>query len=166
MPAPVRLTLDAATRTAVAARYAATRAAAERTRCQMVLLAADGRTCPQIAAVVRTSPDTVRRVLHRFAAEGLAGVATKARTGRPRVVTPAWEAALRRVIDLAPRAVGVPSAVWTTELLAAYLAEATGLRVSLETVRVHLHRLEYVCKRPTWTLKRKATEQPEWAKNA
>lgn len=60
----------------------------------------------------------------------------------------------------------MPSARWTTELLAAYSAAATGPRVSLETVRVHLHRLESVCKRPTWTRKRQATEQPDWAKTA
>ena len=47
-----------------------------------------------------------------------------------------------------------------------YLAERTGYRVGSETVRKRLHRADYVCKRPTWTLKRKAEEQPEWAKNA
>lgn len=70
----LRLTVDEAPRAAVAARAAATRAAAERTRCQMVLLAA----------------------------EGLGGLATKPRSGRPRVVTPAWEAELRRVVDRSP----------------------------------------------------------------
>jgi len=49
--------------------------------------------------------------------------------------------------------------------LAVYLAERTGHRFHLETVRRHLHAAGYVCKRPTWTLKRKAEEQPEWAKN-
>jgi transposase len=50
-------------------------------------------------------------------------------------------------------------------LLAAYLGTVTGQRTSIETVRVHLHKAGYVCKRPTWTLQRKAEEQPEWAKN-
>lgn len=166
MVAPVRLEADASTRAAVAAHFETTRNADERLRCQMLLLAFEGHTIAQIGPVVRRSRETVRRVLHRFAAEGLAGVATKARPGRPWVVTPAWQAELQRVIDRSPREVGVSSAIWTTALLAAYLAEATGQRVSLETVRVHLHRAGYVCKRPTWTLKRKATEQPEWAKNA
>jgi hypothetical protein len=42
----------------------------------------------------------------------------------------------------------------------------TGQRASIETVRTHLHQAGYVCKRPTWTLRRKAAEQPAWAKNA
>ena len=166
MVAPVRLEADEEMRAAVAARFERTRDADERLRCQMVLFALEGHTIPQIGPVVRRSRETVRRVLHRFAAEGLAGLATKTRPGRPWVVTPAWEAELRRVIDLSPRDVGVPSAIWTTALLATYLGATTGPRASLETVRVHLHRLGYVCKRPTWTLKRKATEQPDWAKNA
>ena len=47
----------------------------------------------------------------------------------------------------------------------AYLAGATGHRAHLETVRRHLHQAGYVCKRPGWTLKRKAEEEPEWAGN-
>src|SRR2546423_831004 len=38
--------------------------------------------------------------------------------------------------------------VWTTRLLADYLARVTGHRTGIEAVRVHLHRLGYVCKRP------------------
>ena len=55
--------------------------------------------------------------------------------------------------------VGVDSANWTTGLLASYLAEQTGMAVYDETVRIALHAHDYVCKRPTWTLKRKAEEQ-------
>jgi transposase len=73
---------------------------------------------------------------------------------------------LRRVIEVDPHTVGVDSANWTTRLLAAYLGTVTGQRTSIQTVRVHLHQAGYVCKRPTWTLQRKAEEQPEWAKNA
>ena len=77
-----------------------------------------------------------------------------------------WEAEVRRVIELDPHTVGVDSANGTTPLLAAYLARVTGQRTGIETVRVHLHKAGYVCKRPTWTLQCKAAEQPEWAKNA
>jgi transposase len=69
------------------------------------------------------------------------------------------------VVELDPRAVGVARAVWTTRWLADYLAEATHHRASIETVRLALHRAGFVCKRPTWTLKRKAEEPAAWAKN-
>ncbi len=163
MVAPLRVHLDEATRAAVAAAYERTRGAVERTNCQMVLLADEGRTASEIAPLVRRSPDQVRRVLKRFGTESVAGLAPRKAPGRPVQVPPTWLAELGRVIDLDPRSVGVPSAVWTTRLLATYLAGVTGHRTGIETVREHLHRLGYVCKRPTWVLKRKATEQPDWA---
>jgi transposase len=132
----------------------------------MVLLAAEGRTAPQIAPLVRRSTATVERVLHRYGEEGADGVPHRCRPGRPPDVPAAWEAELRRVIERDPHTVGVDSANWTTQLLADYLARVTGHRTGIETVRVHLHKAGYVCKRPTWTLQCKAEEQPEWAKNA
>lgn len=166
MPAPLRVPLTDADRAAVAARYEQTRSVVERTNCQVVLLADEGRTAPAIAPLVRRGPEQVRRVLQRFRAHGLSGLAPRKRPGRPVQVTAAWRAELERVIELAPPTVGVDSAVWTTRLLADYLGRVTGHRTGIETVRVHLHRLGYVCKRPTWSLKRKATEQAGWAKNA
>ena len=166
MPAALRLHLTDNERAAVARRFETTRDAETRLRYQMVLLAADGRTAPQIAPLVRRSPATVARVLHRYREEGADGVPHRCRPGRPPAVPPAGEAALRRVIERDPHTVGVDSANWTTQLLAAYWAQTTGHRTGSETVRVHLHQAGYVCKRPTWTLQRTAEEQPEGAKNA
>jgi len=81
-------------------------------------------------------------------------------------VTAGWEAELLRVIELDPHEVGQETANWTTGLLAVYLGEKTGIKVSLETVRTLLHALGYVCKRPTWTLKRKAEAQADFVGNA
>jgi transposase len=165
MLARARLRLDQGTREAVAARYEQARGAVERTHCHIVLLADEGRTITEIAWLVRRGREQVRKVLRRFQGEGLAGLAPRPRTGRPLGVTPAWLAELQRVIDLDPHAVGVDSAVWTTRLLADYLARTTGHRTGIETVRQHLHRAGYVCKRPTWSLRRKATELAGWVKN-
>jgi transposase len=166
MPAAVRITMTDEERAAVEQRFEGTRDAETRLRYQMVLLAADGVTAPQIAPLVRRSVDTVQRVLRRYRENGLDGVPYRPRPGRPVEVPPAWEAELRRVIAADPHTVGVKSANWTTQLLADYLAQATGHRTGIETVRVHLHAADYVCKRPTWTLQRKAEEQADWAKNA
>jgi transposase len=71
-----------------------------------------------------------------------------------------------RVIELDPHQVGQETANWTTEVLADYLGQQTGVTVSLETVRVYLHAHGYVCKRPTWTLRRKAEEKADYVGNA
>jgi transposase len=166
MPATIRLPVSEEEEARLARYYDETDHAETRTRAQMVLLAAEGQTAPQIAPLVRRSVDTVQRVLRRYQREGLAGLPHRPRPGRPAAVPVAWQAELRRVIDLDPRRVGVPSATWTTRLLADYLARTIGHRTGIETVRRQLHQAGYVCKRPTWTLRRKAAEQPEWAKNA
>ena len=166
MPAPLRVRLEQEVREAVAERYEGAHTPIERTNCHVVLLADEGRTVTEIAWLVRRGRDQVRKILHRFRREGLAGLAPRQHTGRPLGVTPAWQAELRRVIDLDPHTVGVDSAVWTTRLLADYLADVTGHRTGIEAVREHLHRAGYVCKRPTWSLKRKSTDQAGWVKNA
>ena len=86
--------------------------------------------------------------------------------GRERTITPVWEAELLRVIELDPHEVGQETANWTTEVLANYLGRHTEVTVSLETVRVYLHAHGYVCKRPTWTLRRKAEEKVDYVGNA
>jgi len=47
--------------------------------------------------------------------------------------------------------VGQDTANWTTERLAQYLGQQTGMVVTEETVRLYLHAHDSVCKRPTWT---------------
>ena len=166
MAQPLRVRLNDQQRVEVERRYTAARDAETRTRYQMILLAADGKAAPQIGWLVRRSQDTVCRVLRRFLQDGLDAVPRRQSPGRPIGVPATWEAELRRVIDLEPRSVGVPSAVWTTRLLSDYLEKLTGHHAAIETVRIHLRRAGYVCKRPTWSLKRKSTEQAGWVKNA
>lgn len=166
---PKRLTippLDEGTLTELRARYDATDDAELRLRYQMLLLAHQGRSVADIAAITFRSRDTVERVLTRFAEGGLEAVPRRYAPGSTPTITPAWTAELLRVIELDPHVVGVDSANWTTGLLATYLAERTGIVVSDETVRTTLHAHDYVCKRPTWTLKRKAAEQPGYVGNA
>ena len=137
-----------------------------RLRSQIVLLAHQGRAVAEIAAIVFRSRDTVERVLKRFRQGGVAALPPRQAPGRTPTVTPQWTAELLRVIDLAPHTVGVHSANWTTGLLATYLARTTQIAVTDETVRLALRAAGYVCKRPTWTLKRKAEEQPGYVGNA
>jgi transposase len=162
---PLGLVLDRAARDALRERYDAARDAETRTRYQMVLLAGEGWPAAAVAALVKRSPDTVWRVVRRYQQGGPDGVPHRPRPGHRGRIPAAWAQELRRVIELDPHAVGVASAVWTTGLLAEHLAAATGHRVHLETVRRHLHLAGYVCKRPGWTLRRKAEEDPAWPKN-
>lgn len=159
--------LDVPTRAAVVARYNDAPDPETRSRFQMVLLSNDfGLNPTQIAPLVQRSHDVVYEVLSRFRAGGLPAVPRRTAPGQAPTITPAWEAELTRVIEVSPRDVGVESANWTTQLLAEYLAQETAIAVDQETVRRHLHRLGYVCKRPTWTLEHKAQERDDYLGNA
>jgi transposase len=158
--------LDPPTLAEVTERFNHTRDPETRLRFQMVLLAHRGLSPRQIASLVFRSHDTVTRVLHRFRHGGCDAVPRRKAPGPTRRVTPAWEAELLRVIERDPHSVGVNTPTWTTQRLAAYLTAHTGIAVGLETVRTVLHAHDYVCKRPTWTLKRKAAEQPGYPGNA
>jgi transposase len=112
MPPPtLQVTLDPTARAELERRYHTTRDAETRTRYQMVLLAAQGHTPPQIARLVRCSPDTVRRVLHRYRAGGADAVPHRPHPGQPPHYPAGWEQELVRVADLDPRSVGVDSAL-------------------------------------------------------
>src|SRR5215218_3279604 len=165
-PPPLRVRLDAVAQAELEQRYQTTRDAETRTRYQMVLLNAQGHAAAQIAQLVHRSPDTVRRVLKRYLAQGPDAVPHRPHPGQPPHYPPGWEAELVRVADLDPHQVGVDSALWSCRLLADYLAGVTGYRAGIESVRIALHRAGYVCKRPRWVLSRKAQAQPGWAKNA
>ena len=146
--------------------YDTTTNAKLRLRARIMLLAHQGRSVAEIAAIILRSRDTVERVLKRFFQGGLAALPPGTAPGRAPTVTPEWHAELLRVIDLDPHTVGVRSANWTTRLLATYLAGKTQVAVTAETVRLYLHATGDVCKRPTWTLKRKAEAQPGYVGNA
>src|SRR6266700_1166796 len=167
MSAPLTLpSLDEPTLAELRRRYEDTSDAQTRTRYQMLVLSLRGQTSSQIAQNVLRSQDTVVRVLKRFFTGGLDAVPLRTAPGRARTVTAAWEAELLRVIELDPHEVGQDTANWTTERLAQYLGQQTGIQVTEETVRVYLHAHDYVCKRPTWTLRRKAAEQTHYVGNA
>jgi transposase len=167
MTAPITLPpLDTATLAELRRRYEETLNVESRTRYQMLLLAQQAYKVPQIARIVLRSEDTVARVLKRFLAAGLDAVPRRTPPGRERRVTAAWEAELLRVIELDPHEVGQDTANWTTERLAGYLGQHTGVQVTEETVRVYLHAHDYVCKRPTWTLRRKAEQKADYVGNA
>ena len=74
-------------------------------RAQMVLLSAQRRTVPELAALFETSRATVRLWLRRFDTAGPAGLRDAPRRGRPRARTPQAEAELVRGLNQDPQRV-------------------------------------------------------------
>jgi transposase len=134
-----------------------------RRRAQIVLLAQARYETQQIARIIRQSPLTVRRWLHRFEVEGCAGLVESPRSGRPPAITPAVEIFLREAVAKSPRAYGYKRPGWTTALLVKLVRRQFKRSVTDECIRQHLARVDGVCRRPTWTVKYRAQAQPGYA---
>ena len=135
-----------------------------RTRVQMVWLSQAGYDVFTIAAITRQSDETVRRWLHRFADEGCDGLLELPHLGRPPDITPALEIFIRKCIaQHSPHEFGFVRATWTTALIAKVIERRFQIRVTDECIRQHLARLDIVCRRPTWTIKHIARQQPSYA---
>ncbi len=141
--------------------YRTTRIVRLRTRAQMVLLAAERRlVAEEIAEIVRSSEETVRRWLKRYLAEGVEGLSDAPQPGAPRKVTAEYREKLVHAVRHRPRSLGLPFSLWTLRRLADYMAEQTGIRVEYETVRVHLKGEGIVLSRPQHTI---TSPDPEYA---
>lgn len=124
-------------------RYRACRQATERSRWQMLWLVSQGHTCPTVADLTGYTPDWVRGIVHRYNADGPAGVMDQRRTnrGRPPLVPPAIRADLRVALADAPPDGGL----WTGPKVATWLTERLDRAISpqraWETVRAIGHTL-------------------------
>jgi transposase len=129
--------------------YRTTKMPRLRTRAQMVLLSAERELkVADIASIVRESDDTVARWLKRYRAEGLEGLQDAPRAGRPSEITEAYRSKLLAAVRRRPRSLDLPYSLWTLQRLIDYLAEETGQRISLETMRQLLKRNQIVLSRP------------------
>jgi transposase len=141
--------------------YRTTRNARLRTRAQMILLAAEQHlVAADIAAIVRTDEQTVRRWLKRYLAEGILGLSDAPRPGGIAKVTAAYQEQLLQAVRQRPRSLEQPYSLWTCARLADYLAEETGIRVEAETVRLHLKAAGIVLSRPQHKI---TSPDPEYA---
>ena len=109
-----------------------------RSRCDIILWSAEGLSPPEIARRVRFSRSTVVRYIQRYDTAGIEGLFSRPRPGRPRRVTPEYEAMLLEAVAAHPRTLGLGFPRWTMDRLATYLAWQTGIAISSRQVENHL----------------------------
>ncbi|MCP2242391.1 IS630 family transposase [Lentzea aerocolonigenes] len=90
----------------------------DKIRARIVLLAARGCSNAVIAAEVGVTVDTVRTWRGRFAAQGLAGLTDRARSGRPPRFTPVQVAQVKALACQLPARAGAPLSRWSCPELA------------------------------------------------
>ena len=107
----------------------------DKVRAQIVLLAAQRWSNAAIAVEVGVSVDTVRTWRGRFAAEGLAGLADRARSGRPSRFSPVQVAQVKALACQLPARVGVALSRWSCpELAREVVGQGIAEAISASTV--------------------------------
>lgn len=119
--------------------YRTTRDPRLRTRAHMILLAAEkGFTAAEIAEIVRSDAQTVRRWIKRYQEQGLKGLYDASRPGGPHKLSDEQMAELLEAARRSPSELGLPFSRWTTARLADYAAIRFSVEINPETVRLHL----------------------------
>lgn len=143
--------------------YRTTHCPRTRIRAQMILLSIEGYSVLDIAQITQQSDDTVRRWLWRFLRRGCDGLREELHPGRPSEITPVIDHFLLKCLKQSPHPFGFSRPTWTTALLAEVVNQKFQLQIGDECVRQHLQYLDIVCRRPTWTVKYLAEQQPGYA---
>lgn len=98
-------------------------------RGQIIQLASQGKTIPEIAAALRCTSSVVRKWFKRFGEQGLAGLNDAPRSGAPSRYTAESKALVVATARTRPSELGLAYSSWTFERLAAYLQEQQGVQM-------------------------------------
>jgi len=127
---------------------------AEVRRVRAVRLSDKGWTVPRIAEALDCTRWSVRHWIDLYEAEGLKGLKTKPRSGRPPKTTGQapkvddhYREVLRATIETPPRELGLAFNRWTLPRLGIYMDKKTGVTVSVGHMSRLLKELGYVYKR-------------------
>ena len=145
MQPPLRITLTPAERADLDRRLrAGTTPHQVHDRLRMIAAVADGATVPQAARTLGHHPQTVRKFVKRFLAEGVAGLDDRPRSGRPARLTEADLLAVEERLD-ADAASGART--WTVGQVAGWLTETRGVTVTPAHLGEVLRRRDFRWKR-------------------
>ena len=113
----IKITLDDKTRVALESGYRRDQSHTFRQRCQIVLLKAQGRKSKEIAAMFGCGEKSVNDWLHRYLAEGINGLRTKAGRGRRAILSADLDATtVRQTVKLHRRRISQAKAALEAEL--------------------------------------------------
>src|SRR5258708_27292234 len=114
----------------------------EKIRFLIVKLLLEGKRCPEVAALVGFSIAYVRRVVHRYNVEGVAGLRDRrVSNGGNRSVLNAEQR--QRLADLIEQGEPEDGGLWTSVKVQHWVEQETGKRISLVSAWKYLKRLGF-----------------------
>ena len=115
---------------------------------QAVYLYMEGKSIKEIAGILDTHYENVRRWMEHARRGGAKAVPRRKPTGAPRILT--RDQYIRLVIDVynGPRKCGYKTDTWSYTLIHAYAKKKFGVEISYDTIVVNMHELGFVLKSP------------------
>ena len=110
-----------------------------RQRAQILLASDSGSSAPEIARVLQTDENQVRRVIGEFNADGMASLRPRIGGGRPRKIDDAAREQIRAIALARPRDLGEPGTRWSLTTLRRYLVRKRVVNGSIS--KEHLRRV-------------------------
>ena len=107
-------------------------------RAQAVRDVVRGQRLQTVSDTLHFTYSALRKWVHRFADQGVQGLADRPRSGRPPKVTCELAHHLDGLVDQDPLQHGALSSQWSCQELATILARQTGVQLSRESVRAVL----------------------------
>src|SRR6266849_441450 len=104
-------------------------------RAQAVRDVVRGQRLPTVSDTLHFTYSALRKWVHRFADQGVQGLADRPRAGRPPTVTCELAHHLDHLVDQDPLQHGSSYSQWSCQELAPILAHQTGGQLSRESVR-------------------------------
>ena len=149
----IDIRLTASQRRQLSSRLRATHDASYGRRLMAVLALDEGEPISEVAERLGVTRQTVYNWARAFeAGGGAAALEDHYRGGRPTVWTGGLETLLLAALRQRPDKLGYPGPSWTIPLLRDYLERRGGRRLSDDTIRRRLRRLDYLWKRPRYVL--------------
>lgn len=123
-----------------------------RQRCTAIRLLHLGHKPEQVAQMQAVSIPTIYSWYKRWQSEGIEGLATKPRSGRPPKTGEEYLQALEEALAKEPQDFGYDFSLWTIERLRLHLEKETGTALSDCRLRILLKRHGYRYRRPKYDL--------------
>ena len=112
-----------------------------------------------VAEAFAVSLATIYRWWKNWRAGGIEGLSNSPKQGRPPKADEAYWQQLDQILEQAPQELGYVFVVWTTARLRDHMEKISGVRLSVEWLRVQMKKRGYVYRRPKGDLR--ALQDPE-----
>lgn len=128
-------------------------------RVRAVRLSGKGWHVSKIAEALDVCNRSVRNWINWYEQEGLEGLRTDERPGRPPKIDQHYRDLLTAAVQKQPREMGYPFNRWTLKRLVRHMEEKTGVSVTPERISQVLHEMGFTYKRPKHDLSHKRDEE-------